>query len=278
MTICFRPTCRGQWPGARPRRARAQARQGHAFEIWAFEIWAFEIWAFEIWADEIEAPEIWVPEIWVPEIWAHRKQALEDIAPDEAEQAMALSLIERIHHAAYRCRDAEQTRWFYEDVLGLRYRAALAFDDISGTDIKREYMHLFFEMSEGSCVAFFDDPYTATAAQFDQKDSFDVHIAFEIASMADLERWKQKIRDARIKCYGPIDHGFVHSIYFYDPNGYQCEITCRTPEYLKIMDAEEADARKVTQEWCQRTRAIKEQRFGAQTLDQREVPAFRSAR
>lgn len=187
---------------------------------------------------------------------------------------MSLAKLTHIHHAAYRCRDAEQTRWFYEDVLGLRYRAALTFDEISGTDIKREYMHLFFEMEDGTCIAFFDDPFTAKAGQFDQKDSFDVHVAFEIDSMAALDEWKAKIKAARVKCAGPIDHGFVKSIYFYDPNGYQCEITARTPDYNRILDEEEAEARDVTKEWTERTRALKEERFGAEALDQREVPDF----
>lgn len=190
---------------------------------------------------------------------------------------MSLSKIGNIHHAAYRCRDAEQTRWFYEDLLGLRYRAALAFEEISGTDMKRPYMHLFFEMPDGNFIAFFDDPYTANPKHFEQKDSFDVHIAFEIDNEADLEEWKKKIRASRVKCHGPIDHGFVKSIYFYDPNGYQCELTCQTQQYFAILDAEEADARKTTEEWSKRTRELKETKFGAEALDSREVNSFRPA-
>ena len=188
---------------------------------------------------------------------------------------MSLSPLGRINHSAYRCRDAEQTRWFYEDVLGLKYRAALAFDAISGTDIKRAYMHLFFETADGTLIAFFDEPYTATAEQFEQKDSFDVHLAIEVDNEAALETWKQRIKDARIKCAGPVDHGFVKSIYFYDPNGLQVEITCRTPKYREILDHEEKEAHRVTKEWCQKTRALKEGKFGAAALDSREVNAFR---
>ena len=187
---------------------------------------------------------------------------------------MSLSKLSHIHHAAYRCRDAEQTRWFYEDILGLRYRAALTFEEISGTDLKREYMHLFFEMGDVTMIAFFDEPYSVKADQFEQKDSFDVHVAFEIDSLEDLDAWKKKIKDARIKCAGPIDHGFVKSIYFYDPNGYQCEITCRTPDYTKILDSEETEARDVTRAWTEKTRGLKEKLFGAEALDKREVAEF----
>ena len=53
------------------------------------------------------------------------------------------------HHVAYRCRDAEETRKFYGDLLGLKEAAALAFDkDPAGND--RPFMHLFFEMGNGS--------------------------------------------------------------------------------------------------------------------------------
>lgn len=187
---------------------------------------------------------------------------------------MSLSRIGNIHHAAYRCRDAEQTRWFYEDVLGLRYRAGLTFDEISGTDIKREYMHLFFEMTDGSMIAFFDDPATAKAEQFAQKDGFDIHVAFEIKAMQDLEVWQRKIKDARIKCAGPIDHGFIKSIYFYDPNGYQVEIACRTPDYDDILEKEEAEAQDIMKAWTARTRGQKEELFGAEALDSREVSDF----
>jgi len=187
---------------------------------------------------------------------------------------MSLSPITNIHHAAYRCRDAEQTRWFYQDVLGLRYRAGLTFDEVSGTDIKREYMHLFFEMGDGSCIAFFDDPQTASEDQFKQRDAFDLHVAFEVDKMEDLEAWKRKIKSARVKCFGPIDHHFVKSIYFYDPNGLALEITCLEKDYEAIMDSEEKGAETVTKEWTERTRKIKEDLFGKKALERREVAEF----
>ena len=187
---------------------------------------------------------------------------------------MSVAKIGNVHHSAYRCRDAEQTRWFYQDVLGLRLRAALTFDGISGTDIAREYMHLFFEMPDGNFVAFFDDPSSASPDQFDQRDGFDIHIAFEIDNEEDLLNWKRKIKDARIKCAGPIDHHFVKSIYFYDPNGYQVEITCKADDYVAIMDKEEAASGTEMKEWTARTREKKMKLFGAEKLDQREISEF----
>ena len=56
--------------------------------------------------------------------------------------------IKSVNHAAYRCRDVEQTRRFYEGVLGLKVKAALAFDQIPGTGFDRRYIHIFFEMAD----------------------------------------------------------------------------------------------------------------------------------
>ena len=59
-----------------------------------------------------------------------------------------------IHHQAFLCRDAEQTRWFYEDVMGFKLVAALDFESSPGSGEPLEYMHLFFEMGNGDHVAF----------------------------------------------------------------------------------------------------------------------------
>ena len=79
--------------------------------------------------------------------------------------------IKGMHHMAYRCRDAEETKKFYGDILGLKPAAALAFDkDPSGAD--RPYMHLFFEMGDGNYIAFFDAPSSADEDHFNRKSSW----------------------------------------------------------------------------------------------------------
>ena len=183
-----------------------------------------------------------------------------------------LDPIRNMHHVAYRCRDAEQTRWFYEDVLGLRLRAALEFTEISGTAVQREYMHLFFEMSDGSFVAFFDDPEHAEAAKFAHADGLDRHLALEAANEVQQAEWKQRLKAHGIKCIGPIDHDFVKSIYCYDPNGLQVELTVRSERHDTILDHKEAIAREQIRSWSEKTRARKLALFGEQELDRREVP------
>ena len=180
--------------------------------------------------------------------------------------------IHNVHHVAYRCRDAEQTRWFYEDVLGLKLRAALEFAEISGTDVPREYMHLFFEMSDGNFVAFFDEPDNATPEKFVHADGLDRHIALEASSEEHQLEWKRRLKANGIKCMGPIDHEFVKSIYCYDPNGLQVELTVRTKRYDEILDHKEEIAHEQIRSWCAKTRARKIALFGESELDRREVP------
>jgi len=186
-----------------------------------------------------------------------------------------LKTLHNVHHFAFRCRDAEQTRWFYEDVLGLKL--AIAFEEVKdfGENIgrPRSFMHLFFEMGDGNYIAFFDEPDVSTPAHFERKDSFDVHIALEAENYETLLAWQQRINAMGKSCLGPIDHGFVHSVYMYDPNGLQVEITCRAPNYTDIVNTQYAQSRAALDAFVAKTREHKLQTFGQKALDQRGKPA-----
>lgn len=179
------------------------------------------------------------------------------------------SRLGNVHHAAYRCRDAEQTRWFYEEVLGLPLAAAMVFDALPGSGQQSDYMHLFFELGDGNFIAFFDEPETATQEHFLRKHSFDVHIALEAESLEALLAWQSRINAMGKTCLGPVDHGFVKSVYMYDPNGIQVEITCKTDRHDEIMTADGASAQEELRRWTERTRSVKTSKFGAQVLEQR---------
>ena len=60
-------------------------------------------------------------------------------------------MIKGLHHNAYRCRDSEETRRFYEDFLRLKLVSAFEIGDGKG-------LHTFFAMDDGSCLAFFEVP------------------------------------------------------------------------------------------------------------------------
>ena len=136
----------------------------------------------------------------------------------------ALSPLTNFHHVAYRCRDAAETRAFYEGVLGLPLAIALDFTEVSGTDTKLEYMHLFFRLEDGNFIAFFDAPDSVRPDHFKKQSGFNRHLAFETKSMAALDEYLARLKANGVDYWGPLDHGFVKSIYFYDPNGIPLEI------------------------------------------------------
>ena len=167
-----------------------------------------------------------------------------------------------VHHLAYRCRDAEQTRWFWEDVMKFPLAAAIAFDTVSGTENPCEYMHLFFQMGDGNFVAFFDEPNGASEDKFVKQDGFEKHVAFEVDSLDELLTWQKRIQEVgHTTCLSPLDHGFVSSVYAYDPNGIQVEVTCQNEKYAEILSAKSREVDCEMQRWTEQTQSIKAQKF-----------------
>ena len=148
--------------------------------------------------------------------------------------------IKGLHHAAYRCRDSEETRAFYEDFLGLPLSNALAIGE-TASGRQANVLHTFFEMADGSCLAFFEEP----DAPFDfkaQRD-FDLHIALEVSRDTLLEMF-EKGKAAGMETRGISDHGFIDSIYFRDPNGYVIELAA-----AKEGSGERPDAHQILADW-----------------------------
>ena len=75
---------------------------------------------------------------------------------DGSKNAPAPAPVLGLHHNAYRYRDAEETRHFYEDVLGLPLVHVVKEQFVPSTGEKSPFAHLFFELKDGSCIAFFD--------------------------------------------------------------------------------------------------------------------------
>jgi len=158
-------------------------------------------------------------------------------------------MIRRLHHAAYRCRDSEETRRFYEGFLGLRLAEALEITETK-TGRQTAVLHTFYELGDGSYVAFFEVP--GSPFEFKHQHDYDLHIALEVDRDL-LEGLLQKGRDAGIESRGIADHRFIHSIYFRDPNGYVVELTARLPNHAAEMDPATNGARDKLDRW-QRTK------------------------
>jgi catechol 2,3-dioxygenase-like lactoylglutathione lyase family enzyme len=146
-------------------------------------------------------------------------------------------MIRGLHHNAYRCRDSEETRRFYQDFLGLELVNAFEISTTkSGRDTR--VLHSFYGLDDGSCLAYFEAP--DSPFEFKEQHDFDLHIALEVPHAA-LAEVQAKARAAGMECRGVSDHGFIDSIYLRDPNGYVIELTAKRPDH----DAQMVDARKV---------------------------------
>lgn len=135
--------------------------------------------------------------------------------------------VQRLNHVAYRCRDAQETAEFYRDVLGLRLAHVITQDRVPSTQELAPHAHLFFEMADGSWVAFFD-LVDETVVDQEKNPDWAQHLALEVESAEVLEAARQNLIASDVDVLGPVDHGFIRSIYFYDPSGHRLELTCRT--------------------------------------------------
>jgi catechol 2,3-dioxygenase-like lactoylglutathione lyase family enzyme len=159
-------------------------------------------------------------------------------------------MIRKLHHNAYRCRDSEQTRQFYEEFLGLRLAGTLEIKETK-SGRRTDTLHTFYELDDGSYLAFFEAP--DMAFDFKHQHDYDLHIALEVAEPA-LEQMMEKGKARGIETRGISDHGFIRSIYFRDPNGYVIELTARMPNHAVAMDAAINGARAKLDQWSARRR------------------------
>jgi catechol 2,3-dioxygenase-like lactoylglutathione lyase family enzyme len=160
----------------------------------------------------------------------------------------AFEPIRRLHHFAWRCRDAGETRAFYEDVLGLPLSHVIRADNVPSTGEHCPYVHLFFSLEDGSSVAFFDLGDDQVAEPSPNTPAWVNHLALKVGSLESLERAKRKLEQAGVEVLGVTDHGFVRSIYFFDPNGIRLELTVDM-EDERVSEAQRTDARRQLDAW-----------------------------
>ena len=140
--------------------------------------------------------------------------------------------LSKIHHVAYRCRDAKQTVEFYNRVLGMEYLSAFSEDHVPSTGEYDPYMHIFLDAGGGNVIAFFELPNQPEMGRDANTPAWVQHIAFEVPDMEALTAAKAHIEAQGISVIGPTFHGIFRSIYFFDPNGHRLELACNigTPD------------------------------------------------
>lgn len=162
--------------------------------------------------------------------------------------------IEKIHHVAYRCKDAKQTVDWYTQHLGMKFVLAIAENQVPSTRAPDPYMHVFLDAGNGNVLAFFELP-TQPAMDRDQNTPAWVqHLALKVGSMAELLAAKARLEAGGVKVLGPVDHTIFQSIYFFDPSGHRLELAVDvgTPEMYRQLDAVKWE---MLEEWSQTRRA-----------------------
>jgi catechol 2,3-dioxygenase-like lactoylglutathione lyase family enzyme len=167
-----------------------------------------------------------------------------------------MALLQRIHHVAYRCRDAKQTVEWYRKHLGMDFVLAIAEDNVPSTGAPDPYMHVFMDAGQGNVLAFFELPNSPPMGRDGNTPEWVQHIAFKVGSMDELLTTKARLEAAGIEVIGPTEHTIFKSIYFFDPNGHRLELAVdtATPEMNQRLDQVKWD---MLEEWSRTKRAPK---------------------
>ena len=159
-------------------------------------------------------------------------------------------LIKKLNHAAFRCKDAAETVKFYTEVLGLKFSHALGDDHVPSTRCYSPHIHIFFEMEDGSSIAFFECPNDPGNVKDLESPDWIQHFAFEVQSEQALMEGKRRLESKGVEVLGPVDHGFLRSIYFFDPSGHRLELAAWTIDRAKYAEFA-AEAPKVLGLWSE---------------------------
>ena len=128
-----------------------------------------------------------------------------------------------VNHLAMATGNMDGTIRYWRDLLGMRLIAGLG---------QPGYRHYFFEISKNDMIAFFEWPGVKPVEEKEHGRPvsgpfiFD-HVSFGVDDENDLWELKDRIAAAGIWVSEVIDHGFIHSIYSYDPNGIPIEFSYR---------------------------------------------------
>ena len=162
--------------------------------------------------------------------------------------------LKQIHHVAYRCRDARETVNFYREMLGMKFKLAIAEDRVPSTGAPDPYMHVFLDAGNDNVLAFFELPNSPEMGRDEQTPRWVQHIAFEVDSPDDLTRYKEKLESAGIDVLGPVNHGIFDSIYFFDPNGHRLELVANKGTKAQLQRLNDV-ADDMLEEWSQTKKA-----------------------
>lgn len=157
----------------------------------------------------------------------------------------------RLHHTAYVSKDLEATRKFYEDVIGIPLVATWAEQEELFGEV-RTYAHCFFELADGSALAFFQFVDEKDQSLFGPKlaESPFIHVALNVDSETQ-EGIIKRIEKAGIEEPDTyiLDHGYCKSVYVKDPNNMLLEFTVDAPNAPELNKLKRQTAHADLKRW-----------------------------
>lgn len=169
--------------------------------------------------------------------------------------------IDRIHHVAYRCKDAKQTVEWYGRMLKMDFMLAIAEDRVPSTKAPDPYMHIFLDAGGGNVLAFFELPTQPEMGRDPNTPAWVQHIAFRVADRETLLAYKAHLEAEGVEVLGVTDHGAFHSIYMFDPNGHRVELACPDPDEADMLRRMDEVKWKMLGDWSLTKRAPKHAAF-----------------
>ena len=179
--------------------------------------------------------------------------------PTDLASLPAPAPIQQLHHYAYKARDAEETRQFYEDILGLPLYHIIQNDYVPSTGEYCPYTHFFFRLQDGSFIAFFDLGDDVKAEPSPNTPLWVNHIAFRVNTVQELENTKRRLEAHGVEVLGVTDHHIFKSIYFFDPNGIRLELSAQLANDEQ-MEKDSTVAHARLREWTARKEQWRKER------------------
>lgn len=135
-----------------------------------------------------------------------------------------------VNHLALSTTNMKTQLTFWCDVLGLPLKALYWMHGVEGA------FHGFVELAPDSYVAFVQHPDNAAEVEFgvshsdgpggDVRGGTMQHVALHVDTVDEVRALRDRLRSKGVQVVGPIDHGFIQSIYFEGPEGLNLEIAC----------------------------------------------------
>ncbi|TDB89831.1 VOC family protein [Actinomadura sp. KC216] len=152
-----------------------------------------------------------------------------------------------LNHVAYVTRDTAATKRFYTELLGMRLVGYAMDDSVGSTGEPTTFLHTFFEMADGSCIAFFEIEGLDADHHESPLPRWAPHLALSLDSLEEVEAARDRLVAAGVEVKGVVDHeGIWSSIYFFDPNGVRLELTYQN---RPLNDDDAAAAEKAVKAW-----------------------------